>query len=39
MPKDWMRHKAEIERLYIQQGKPLNEVRDILRLQHKFHAS
>ncbi|CZT11392.1 uncharacterized protein RCO7_03886 [Rhynchosporium graminicola] len=39
MPKDWKYHKAEVERLYTQEGKPLQEVRDILREEHGFNAS
>jgi len=39
MPKDWKYHKAEVERLYTKEGKPLQEVRDILREEHGFNAS
>lgn len=39
MPKDWKYHKAEVERLYIKEGKPLEQIRDILREEHGFNAS
>ncbi|PVH70756.1 hypothetical protein DL98DRAFT_124223 [Cadophora sp. DSE1049] len=39
MPKDWKYHKAEVERLYIREGKPLEQIRDILREEHGFNAS
>ncbi|KAF4629496.1 hypothetical protein G7Y89_g8652 [Cudoniella acicularis] len=39
MPKDWATHKAEVERLYIEEGRTLNEVRNILRRRHGFDAS
>jgi hypothetical protein len=39
MPKDWSRHKAEIEKLYIAQGKALKEVQRLLKGRHEFNAS
>ncbi|KAG9238036.1 Clr5 domain-containing protein [Amylocarpus encephaloides] len=39
MPKPWSLHKAEISRLYIQEGKTLNEVRETLSRCHGFQAS
>ncbi|KAH8669528.1 hypothetical protein BGZ60DRAFT_528013 [Tricladium varicosporioides] len=39
MPKDWASHKAEVEQLYIEQGRTLKEVRDILKDRHGFSAS
>ncbi|KAG4434528.1 hypothetical protein IFR05_009997 [Cadophora sp. M221] len=39
MPKDWKCHKAEVERLYSKEGKPLQQIRDILREEHGFNAS
>jgi len=39
MPKQWAQHKAEVEQLYIAEGRPLKEVRQILRDRHDFTAS
>lgn len=39
MPKDWNRHRTEIERLYIAQGKTLKEVQRLLKGRHDFNAS
>jgi hypothetical protein len=39
MPKDWLRYKAEVHRLYIVEEKTVYEVRDILREKHGFCAS
>jgi hypothetical protein len=39
MSKDWASHKAEIKRLHIDEGKSLEEVREILKARHDFHAS
>ena len=39
MPKDWELHKAEIERLYMVERRPLNDVRKILKNQFAFDAS
>jgi hypothetical protein len=39
MPKDWDNHKAEIERLYMVEGRPLKYVRNILKTQFAFDAS
>jgi hypothetical protein len=36
MPKGWGRHKAEIERLYVTQGKILKEVQRLLEGRHDF---
>ncbi|CAG8971502.1 hypothetical protein HYALB_00002086 [Hymenoscyphus albidus] len=39
MPKDWLRHKAAIARLYIDEGRTLKEVQEILHQQYGFQAS
>jgi hypothetical protein len=39
MPKQWFRHKAELERLYMIEGKTLDEVKHIFETQHGFIAS
>jgi len=39
MPKDWAPHKAEVKHLYIEEGRTLEEVRDILRARYGFIAS
>jgi hypothetical protein len=39
MPKDWASHKAEVKHLYIDEGKTLEEVREILRARYGFIAS
>lgn len=39
MPKDWSRHRAEIQRLYITEKKTLKEVQRLLKGRHKFNAS
>jgi hypothetical protein len=39
MPKDWDYHKAEIERLYMVERRPLKDVRNILKTQFAFDAS
>ncbi|KAE9366891.1 hypothetical protein N431DRAFT_487364 [Stipitochalara longipes BDJ] len=39
MPKDWDHHKAEIERLYMVERRPLKDVRNILKTQFAFDAS
>ncbi|PBP27580.1 hypothetical protein BUE80_DR001447 [Diplocarpon rosae] len=39
MPRDWRAYRAEIERLYVKEKKPLEEVRHIFREEHGFNAS
>lgn len=39
MPKEWSRHKAAIARLYIDEGRTLKEVKDILYRDYGFKAS
>jgi hypothetical protein len=39
MPKDWEHHKAEIERIYMVEGRTLKDVRNILKSPYRFDAS
>ncbi|PBP26730.1 hypothetical protein BUE80_DR002341 [Diplocarpon rosae] len=39
MPRDWRAYRAEIERLYVKEKRPLEEVRHIFREEHGFNAS
>jgi hypothetical protein len=39
MPKEWTQYKAQIEQLYILEGKTLEEVKNVLETQHGFIAS
>tara|TARA_R110002060_G_scaffold64741_2_gene73809 strand:+ start:671 stop:790 length:120 start_codon:yes stop_codon:yes gene_type:complete len=39
MTKDWDQYKTEIEKLYITNGKSLDDVRRILKGKHGFDAS
>jgi hypothetical protein len=39
MAKDWDRYKGEIHTLYIAKGRPLDDVRRILKGRHRFDAS
>ncbi|PVH70755.1 hypothetical protein DL98DRAFT_577709 [Cadophora sp. DSE1049] len=39
MPKNWSSHEEDIRQLYIVEGKPLKEVRDIMAADHRFEAS
>lgn len=36
--RNWDNHKAEIERLFIRDNRPLSEVIGILASSHDFHA-
>jgi hypothetical protein len=35
----WTKHRGTIEELYIDQEKTLNEVVEIMKKEHKFHAT
>jgi hypothetical protein len=37
-PKDWERLRPHLEKLYIADDKKLEEVMDIMALNHSFHA-
>ncbi|KAH7381992.1 hypothetical protein BKA64DRAFT_684716, partial [Cadophora sp. MPI-SDFR-AT-0126] len=39
MPKNWSHHEAEIRRLYMEEGKPLKQVRHLMIAEHRFEAS
>ena len=39
MPKNWSDHEAEIRRLYIDEGRTLKDVRDIMSAKFDFNAS
>lgn len=39
MPKNWSDHEAEIRRLYIDDGRTLKDVRDIMSAKFDFNAS
>ena len=39
MSNDWAAHKAEIKKLHIDEGRSVEEVRDILKARHGFRAT
>lgn len=39
MAKPWNEHRATITKLYIQEGRTLEDVRGIMKTEHNFEAS
>ncbi|KAI5927179.1 Clr5 domain-containing protein [Camillea tinctor] len=37
--KEWLKHRQTIEKLYIRDSMTLNEVREVMKAQHKFEAT